>query len=107
MEDQEGYDRKLTWMRSLRVGDTVNDCHYRNQRIVAITERRINRIGTDLLYVLPSWLIPDGLPAGLVSFVDRWCAKIFGTEVYDRMLELEDGSCCSAMNCCNPIGENT
>lgn len=60
------YEEKLLWVKSLQVGDIIENCRYISQKIVKITD----------------------------------C--VHGNEVYDRDLMLEDGTMCSAMNCCGP-----
>ncbi len=66
---------KLLWGATLRPGDIVNDCRYKDLKIKTIT---------------PCYY--DGVRANL---------KGNGKEIFDYDIILEDGANCSLMHCCN------
>lgn len=87
------------WLISLKKGDFVCDCRYRHVQIKDIKEIHFN--------VSPVWFsklfIHKWLPERLYWFfrdVGEWLGK---PKLYDKTLELADGSTCSARNCCDPV----
>ena len=66
---------KLAWGATLKVGDIVNDCRFRDIAIKEIVPCRY-----------------DGVRGALIGD---------GTEIFDYDLRLEDGADCSLMHCCN------
>jgi hypothetical protein len=97
------YKDKLTWVKSLSVGDTVQDCRFLNSKIVSIHEEYIVRYPQWLVnFVYAYWMpIPiEGVLEYVLSFFFR---KRNNLELVDKSLTFEDGRRCSAMSCCDPV----
>lgn len=88
---------KEEWMHSLKVGDTVNDCRFKNLKIIEIRDFKMTKIQLPYWSWIPSWAF------GAFDWLSR---KLFGMIVIDKTLTLEDGNGCSAMHCCDPPSDN-
>jgi len=94
-------NQKLKWMRSLKVGDLVCDCRYLHKKIINISERKMVWYPRIVRMIMFHQHMPDKISD---FFDDVWdfTFRFLGiTEVVDKDLTLEGGSCCSAMHCCD------
>ena len=90
------FKSKQHWMRSLKVGDYVEDCEGKVIHIIRL----------DKHFYLPRWLsrlIYINLPYKIANKVDNMLTWLFPflPKHYDSSLILENGSSCSAMHCCD------
>lgn len=90
-------------MQSLQVGDKVCDCRFLHLKIISIEERWRVRSSKFLRAIVFAELLPMKFSDWLWDNYCLLCRKFNYLELDDKDLELEDGNCCSAMYCCDPI----
>jgi len=97
------YKQKMRWVKSLRVGDVVCDCRYRH---LTIKEMKPNRFPW-MPWLLRHLIFADWMPDRWSDWLDdKWehlANRLHLTQLHDYYLVLEDGSGCSAFNCCSPV----
>lgn len=85
---------RIRWVKSLKDGDTVCDCHYRHLKIVKIVDEVDYRLSYRLYF----------LPMFLIDILESLMRNLgLGKVLLDRELILEDGSRRSASFCCDPV----
>ena len=99
---------KLNWVRSLRVGDVVEDCRYENVKITEIYPDYGPIMKNPINYIVLVWLNYFKL---FWPFTDWYDTKMrtrrirFFSHMYDAHLTLENGNGCSAMHCCDKVAQ--
>lgn len=92
---------KLSWAKSLKVGDTVCDCRFKHLKIKSVSDNTVVRMPD----IVKRILFSDWMPMRISDWIDdifcKVSRKIGNVEVVDRTLVLEDGANCSAMHCCD------
>lgn len=92
---------KLAWAMGLQIGDVVCDCKYQHQRITNIYKRYIPNVPRWLRATY--WWLPARPSLWVEVRVGRYMTWMGRVEAVDADVELEDGSMCSAMHCCDDV----
>jgi hypothetical protein len=95
---QQMYDEKfkLAWGSMRRRGDIICDCRYKHITIKEIkpTYYRVHHICNH---------IPQWLPFFIWWLAEKIDELIDNKQIGDYDILLEDGACCSLMNCCDDV----
>jgi hypothetical protein len=106
------YQAKRAWAWTLKEGDLVEDCRL---KVLKITKLHKDWREIPIFYFNP-------IPSFILEFTDKHfpalADKLYAFDYYlhclvsyrlpsyyiysDSFLTLEDGNCCSAINCCDP-----
>jgi hypothetical protein len=93
--------RHLEWAKQLRVGDTIPDPRYRHLRITRIEDLMTTSVPDVISNLVYLWPIPLSICMKLHNFVEWICDQLGMTEVWDRMVEFENGQVVSAYELVN------
>lgn len=100
MNKYNSYESKLRWAKSLKVGDIVEDCNYKRQKITEI----IPKYGPNMHNPINRILCELMLYTNKLDWWDNLMRSryILGfSSVYDVYLVFENNTGCEAMPCCD------
>ena len=89
---------KLTWVKSLKVGDLVCNCRYQHRRIAKIEDVREPK--NDVL-AIGTWVLAMVSLSLAAMMRDAICGMGGGT-VVERIVYFADGTRCHATRCLDP-----
>jgi hypothetical protein len=101
------YNRRMNWVKSLKVGDVVCNCRYKHLAIKEIYP--IHHYW--MPWIIRQIVFSNWMPMRISDWLDgKWeqlARKLGWKELYDYTLTFTDNTCCGAFDCCSKVDDHT